>query len=97
MVAFPKLEGLALAPVDEVMHLWSGLGYYARARNLHRAAQRLWEEYGGLFPETLAEWVALPGGRDAPPQGAVLSLALGRRETILDGNVKRGVGSLLRH
>ncbi|MES9856194.1 MAG: A/G-specific adenine glycosylase [Sedimenticola sp.] len=88
MVAFPKLEGLALAPVDEVMHLWSGLGYYARARNLHRAAQRLWEEYGGLFPETLAEWVALPGvGRSTA--GAVLSLALGRRETILDGNVKR--------
>ncbi|MEJ1399183.1 MAG: A/G-specific adenine glycosylase, partial [Candidatus Sedimenticola sp. (ex Thyasira tokunagai)] len=59
MAAFPQLEDLARAPVDEVMHLWSGLGYYARARNLHRAAQRVCDEYDGVFPEILDQLVAL--------------------------------------
>ncbi|MES9899815.1 MAG: A/G-specific adenine glycosylase [Sedimenticola sp.] len=88
MAAFPRLEDLARAPVDEVMHLWSGLGYYARARNLHRAAQRVCDEYDGVFPEILDQLVALPGiGRSTA--GAILSLAAGQRQPILDGNVKR--------
>ncbi|MEW8013688.1 MAG: A/G-specific adenine glycosylase [Candidatus Sedimenticola endophacoides] len=88
MARFPDLEILADAPLDEVLHYWSGLGYYARGRNLHRAAQRIRDQHGGRFPQTLAEVEALPGvGRSTA--GAVLSLALGQRHPILDGNVKR--------
>src|SRR5690606_34546071 len=61
MERFPDVKSLAAAPVDEVLHLWSGLGYYARARNLHRAAQQIVEQHGGEFPRTLEEVMALPG------------------------------------
>jgi A/G-specific adenine glycosylase len=88
MQRFPDVRALADARLDEVLHLWSGLGYYARARNLHRAAQKVVRDHGGQFPETIDEVVALPGvGRSTA--GAILALALGQRHPILDGNVKR--------
>ena len=85
---FPALSDLAAAPLEEVLHLWSGLGYYARARNLHRAAQTIIREHDGLFPQTLAAVQALPGiGRSTA--GAILALAAEQRHPILDGNVRR--------
>jgi A/G-specific adenine glycosylase len=88
MQRFPDVHALAAAPVDEVLHLWTGLGYYARARNLHRAAQLIVAEQGGEFPETIEAVQALPGiGRSTA--GAILALARAQRHPILDGNVKR--------
>ncbi|HDX8597076.1 TPA: A/G-specific adenine glycosylase [Aeromonas dhakensis] len=88
MARFPDVLALANAPIDEVLHHWTGLGYYARARNLHKAAQQICDLHGGLFPERLEEVMALPGiGRSTA--GAVLSLSLGQPHAILDGNVKR--------
>jgi A/G-specific adenine glycosylase len=85
---FPTLADLARADIDEVLHHWSGLGYYARGRNLHRAARHLVAEYGGEFPADLEALQTLPGvGRSTA--GAILSSALGGRAAILDGNVKR--------
>ncbi|MDO9423681.1 MAG: A/G-specific adenine glycosylase [Methylobacter sp.] len=83
---FPDVASLANAPVDEVLHLWSGLGYYARARNLHKTAQLIAEQ--NRFPDTLDELLALPGiGRSTA--GAILSIAFNKSQPILDGNVKR--------
>ncbi|WP_414500262.1 A/G-specific adenine glycosylase [Zymobacter sp. IVIA_12111.31 C1] len=89
MVRFPTVEALAAAPLDDVLHLWTGLGYYARARNLHKAAIVVVEQYGGRFPtDSVDEMASLPGiGRSTA--GAVISLATGQRAPILDGNVKR--------
>ena len=88
MARFPTVEALAQAPEDEVLHHWTGLGYYARARNLHKTAKIIATKYAGKFPESLEEVVALPGiGRSTA--GAILSLALGQHHPILDGNVKR--------
>ncbi len=88
MARFPDVRSLADAPVDEVLHLWSGLGYYARARNLHRAAVHIRDDYGGEFPVQFAQLAALPGiGRSTA--GAILALALGARFPILDGNARR--------
>jgi A/G-specific adenine glycosylase len=88
MQRFPTVRALADAPSDEVLHLWTGLGYYARARNLQATAKILTAEHGGEFPATLAAVMALPGiGRSTA--GAILSLARGERHAILDGNVKR--------
>jgi A/G-specific adenine glycosylase len=88
MAHFPSLSELARAELDEVLHYWSGLGYYARARNLHRAAQLVQERYAGRLPEQIEQLQALPGiGRSTA--GAILSLALGQSHPILDGNVKR--------
>lgn len=88
MARFPTVADLADAPLDEVLHLWTGLGYYARARNLHKAAKCVAEKHGGIFPQTFEEVADLPGiGRSTA--GAVLSLALGKHFPILDGNVKR--------
>lgn len=85
---FPDVQALAAAPVDEVLHHWSGLGYYARARNLHRAAQAVVGQHAGVFPSDHADVVALPGiGRSTA--GAILAQAHGARYPILDGNVKR--------
>ncbi len=87
---FPEVGALARAPIDDVLHLWSGLGYYARARNLQRAARAVVDSHGGLLPDSLEALVALPGiGRSTA--GAILSLAYGQRQPILDGNVKRVV------
>lgn len=86
--AFPDAKSLANANLDNVLHHWTGLGYYARARNLHKAAKIIVEEYQGQFPSSLDEIVTLPGiGRSTA--GAILSLASGKRHPILDGNVKR--------
>lgn len=86
--AFPELESLASANLDNVLHHWTGLGYYARARNLHKAAKIMVEEYNAQFPLTLDDMMALPGiGRSTA--GAILSLAFEQRHPILDGNVKR--------
>ncbi|KAA8727704.1 A/G-specific adenine glycosylase [Ewingella americana] len=88
MARFPTVSDLAAAPQDEVLHLWTGLGYYARARNLHKAAQTIASEHGGVFPTDFEAVNALPGiGRSTA--GAVLSLSLGQHHPILDGNVKR--------
>ena len=85
---FPNVCALAAGPLDEVLHLWSGLGYYARARNLHRAAVRIREQHAGEFPQSFAEVAALPGiGRSTA--GAILALSRGARFPILDGNVRR--------
>ena len=85
---FPNVGALAAAPVEDVMALWSGLGYYARARNLHRAAQVIVAEHGGRFPRTAAEIAELPGiGRSTA--AAIAAFAFGERAAILDGNVKR--------
>ncbi|MCO6412761.1 MAG: A/G-specific adenine glycosylase [Thiogranum sp.] len=88
MERFPDLRSLADAALDEVLHHWSGLGYYARARNLHKAARQIRDEYDGYFPRDLDAVMQLPGvGRSTA--GAILSLARGQRHPILDGNVKR--------
>lgn len=85
---FPDVATLAAAHQDDVLSLWSGLGYYARARNLHKAAQLVCNEYEGQFPESIDDVIELPGiGRSTA--GAILSLAAGQRHAILDGNVKR--------
>ena len=88
MQRFPDVRELADAPADEVLHLWTGLGYYARARNLHRAAQLIRDGQGGEFPQTLESVMELPGvGRSTA--GAILAISAGARHSILDGNVKR--------
>ena len=88
MARFPDVGDLAAAPLDEVLHLWTGLGYYARARNLHKAAQQVVERHQGEFPQNFDDVAALPGvGRSTA--GAILSLSLGQHYPILDGNVKR--------
>ena len=88
MERLPDVAALAAAPVDTVLHLWSGLGYYARARNLHKAANDIMTLHGGVFPESLEAVEALPGiGRSTA--AAILSLSCGQRHAILDGNVKR--------
>jgi A/G-specific adenine glycosylase len=88
MARFPSVESLGAAAEDEVLHLWTGLGYYARARNLRACAQTLVARHGGEFPSSLEAVEALPGiGRSTA--GAILALSRGQRHPILDGNVKR--------
>ncbi len=85
---FPSVDALADALEDEVLHLWSGLGYYARARNLHKTAQQVTQTMRGEFPNSVDELIKLPGiGRSTA--GAICAIAFGQRATILDGNVKR--------
>ena len=88
MARFPTLAALAEAPEDDVLAHWSGLGYYARARNMHKCARIAQLEHGGDLPHELDELVKMPGiGRSTA--GAILSLALDQPHPILDGNVKR--------
>ncbi|MDQ7014877.1 MAG: A/G-specific adenine glycosylase [Gammaproteobacteria bacterium] len=88
MQRFPNIESLASASEDEVLSYWSGLGYYARGRNLRKAAIRVMQEFDGTFPQQLDDVMALPGiGRSTA--GAILSLACHQHHAILDGNVKR--------
>jgi A/G-specific adenine glycosylase len=85
---FPDVRSLAAAPLDDVLALWSGLGYYSRARNLHRCAQVVVAEHGGAFPRSAEALAALPGiGRSTA--AAIAAFAYGERAAILDGNVKR--------
>lgn len=85
---FPTLRDLARASEDDVLALWSGLGYYSRARNLHAAARRVEREFAGHFPDAPETLVTLPGiGRSTA--AAIAALAFGKRHAILDGNVKR--------
>jgi A/G-specific adenine glycosylase len=88
MQSFPTLHDLAAAPQDEVLHHWTGLGYYARARNLHKTAQHVVAELNGQFPDNVTELIELPGiGRSTA--GAISSIAFNNQASILDGNVKR--------
>lgn len=88
MQALPDVQALAAAPLDEVLHLWTGLGYYTRARNLHKTAQYICTNYHGEFPRS-AEILATLPGIGPSTAGAIASLSMGLRAPILDGNVKR--------
>lgn len=86
--AFPNVDALAKAPIDEVLHLWTGLGYYARARNLHKCAQTVVSQHKGKFPDSVDALSELPGiGRSTA--AAIVSIAFQKPAAILDGNVKR--------
>ncbi|WP_439134669.1 A/G-specific adenine glycosylase [Pseudomaricurvus sp.] len=88
MEHYPTVQALAAAPQDDVLHLWTGLGYYARARNLHKCAQAVVSDFGGEFPASVDELQSLSGiGRSTA--GAIASLSMGQKAAILDGNVKR--------
>jgi len=88
MDRFPTIQSLAAAAQQEVLHMWEGLGYYGRARNLHKAAQMIVHEYNGALPSDLKSLRSLPGiGRYTA--GAIASLAFGQDEPVVDGNVKR--------
>lgn len=88
MQSFPSIQDLASATQDAVLEHWSGLGYYARGRNLHKAAQVVIAEHAGQMPQQLEQLIALPGiGRSTA--AAILSIAHGQQQAILDGNVKR--------
>jgi A/G-specific adenine glycosylase len=90
---FPDIRALAEAPDEEVLRLWSGLGYYSRARNLQRAAQQMVSTHGGEFPRTAVEALALPG-IGSYTAAAILSIAFGARLAVLDGNVARVLARL---
>jgi A/G-specific adenine glycosylase len=91
---FPTVAALAAAPSEEVLAMWSGLGYYARARNLHRCAQAVVDEHGGEFPRTAERLAELPGiGRSTA--AAIAAFCFGERVAILDGNVKRVLARVL--
>ncbi len=88
MQSLPTIVDLAEAPTDDVLHLWTGLGYYARARNLHKTSQIVATKHHGQFPQTFEEVLSLPGiGRSTA--GAILAFSSNQRFAILDGNVKR--------
>lgn len=88
MEAFPTVQALAEGDTEQLMKLWEGLGYYSRARNLQKAARVMMEEHGGVFPQTYAEVLALPGIGDYTA-GAILSIAFGQKVPAVDGNVLR--------
>lgn len=91
---FPDVTALAEAPLDEVLGLWSGLGYYSRARNLHRCAQSVVQQHGGVFPRTAAELAQLPGIGPSTA-AAVAAFCFDECAAILDGNVKRVLARVL--
>ncbi|MFC3945343.1 MULTISPECIES: A/G-specific adenine glycosylase [Pseudomonas] len=88
MASLPTVEALAAAPEDEVLHLWTGLGYYTRARNLQKTAKIVVAEHGGEFPRDVEKLTELPG-IGLSTAGAIASISMGLRAPILDGNVKR--------
>ena len=92
---WPDVTALAAAPLDDVLTAWAGLGYYARARNLHKCAQAVMRDFGGEFPNTEAELLKLPGigGYTA---AAIAAIAFGRRAVVMDGNVERVMARLHR-
>jgi A/G-specific adenine glycosylase len=94
LASFPTVQALAAAPLDDVLKRWEGLGYYSRARNLHKAAVQIAGELNGIFPSTVAGLLVLPGvGRYTA--GAIASIAYGVRAPVLDGNVIRVFARLL--
>ena len=94
LTRFPDVQALAAAPVDDVLALWSGLGYYTRARNLHRCAQAVVGDWGGHFPGTAQALQTLPGIGPSTA-AAIAAFCFGERISILDGNVKRVLTRLL--
>ena len=95
MERFPRLQVLAESPLEAVIEAWAGLGYYSRARNLHRAAQQIWVERQGQFPKTREEWLEIPGVGPYTA-GAILSISQDLPEAILDGNVERVLSRIRR-
>lgn len=95
MHSFPTLEVLAASPLEHVLEHWAGLGYYSRARNIHKTAQILVSDYEGIFPDVRSELLKLPGIGEYTA-GAILSLAMGLKEPILDGNCIRVLSRLFR-
>jgi len=95
MERFPEVASLARAPLDDVLALWAGLGYYARARNLHAAARVVMDGHGGTFPDDYDSLRELPGIGPSTA-AAIAALSAGRRHAILDGNVKRVLARLYR-
>ena len=93
--AYPTVRALAEAPLPDVLKQWEGLGYYSRARNLHKAAGMIMEKYGGRLPDTVEELRALPGIGDYTA-GAIASIAYGRRAPAVDGNLNRVMARVLR-
>jgi len=94
LLRFPEVAALAAAPLDDVLALWSGLGYYSRARNLHRCAQQVMSEHGGRFPQRAEVLATLPGiGRSTA--AAIAAFCFDEQVAILDGNVKRVLGRVL--
>ncbi len=85
---FPDVAALANAPEDEVLHIWTGLGYYSRARNLHKTARIIVSEYNSIFPDDIERLQLLPG-IGLSTAGAIIAIAFQKKATILDGNVKR--------
>lgn len=85
---WPRIEDLAAAPREDVMREWAGLGYYARARNLHKCAQMVAHDLGGIFPDNKAGLMALPGIGDYTG-AAIATIAFNRPETVVDGNIER--------
>ena len=93
MTRWPTVEALAAAPLDDVLSAWAGLGYYARARNLHACARTVTEQHGGRFPETEVELLALPGiGRYTA--AAIRAIAFDQPASAVDGNVERVIARL---
>src|SRR2546428_199727 len=93
LARFPTLDALARARLDTVLRSWAGLGYYSRARNLHRAAKEIVDRHGGEFPRRIEEALALPGIGHYTA-AAVLSIAYGEPHAVLDGNVARVLARL---
>ena len=93
ILRWPTVQDLAAAPIEQVMHAWSGLGYYARARNLHRCARAVVEEHDGRFPDTEAGLRALPGVGPYTA-AAVAAIAFGRPAVVIDGNVERVIARM---
>ena len=86
--AWPRVENLARAPRDDILTAWAGLGYYARARNLHKCAKMVCETYGGVFPKTEAKLLKLPG-IGPYSAAAIAGICFGEATNVVDGNVER--------
>jgi A/G-specific adenine glycosylase len=93
LARWPTVHDLAAADLDAVLHAWQGLGYYARARNLHKCARAVSAEHAGAFPDSEAELLRLPG-IGAYTAAAIAAIAFGRRATVMDGNVERVIARL---
>src|SRR5271170_4181147 len=93
LARFPDVRALAEAPQEDVLRLWSGLGYYSRARNLQQAAQQIVTTHGGQFPQNAEEALALPG-IGSYTAAAILSIAFDAKHAVLDGNVARVLARL---